>query len=113
MNYWWGMDSGVIDVELSEHLPEGLRTLAGILCRGLRNKTVDPFRRRVVAQDGTVKNDGSRSFTPDELLHMDWLCENIEGVIPRFDEILPFAQATVRELGVYRDQIPMEKEETP
>lgn len=113
VNYWWGMDSGVIDVELSEHLPEGLRTLAGILCRGLRNKTVDPFRRRVVAQDGTVKNDGSRSFTPDELLHMDWLCENIEGVIPRFDEILPFAQATVRELGVYRDQIPMEKEETP
>ena len=42
---------------------------------------------------------------------MDWLCENVEGVIPKFDEILPFAQPVVRELGVYRDQIPAEKEE--
>jgi hypothetical protein len=111
INYWWGMDSGVIDVELADHLPEGLRSLANILRKGLQNRTIDPFFRRIVAQDGTVKNDGSRTLHPDELLHMDWLCENVEGFIPRFDEILPFAQPVVRELGVYRDQIPAEKEE--
>ena len=111
INYWWGMDSGVIDVELADHLPEGLRSLANILRKGLQNRTIDPFFRRIVAQDGTVKNDGSRTLHPDELLHMDWLCENVEGSIPRFDEILPFAQPVVRELGVYRDQIPAEKEE--
>jgi hypothetical protein len=101
----------VIDVELADHLPEGLRSLANILRKGLQNRTIDPFFRRIVAQDGTVKNDGSRTLHPDELLHMDWLCENVEGFIPRFDEILPFAQPVVRELGVYRDQIPAEKEE--
>ena len=68
------------------------------------------FRRRLVAQDGTVINDGSRSLTPEELLHMDWLCENVEGSIPAFDTLLPYAQPTVRELGIYRDSIPMEKE---
>jgi hypothetical protein len=41
---------------------------------------------------------------------MDWLCENVIGSIPQFDEILPFAQDTVRELGIYRDSIPLEKE---
>ena len=41
---------------------------------------------------------------------MNWLCDNVEGSIPQFHEILPFAQDTVRELGVYRDQIPMEVE---
>ena len=43
---------------------------------------------------------------------MDWLCENVEGEIPTFDQIAPFARDTVRELGIYRDTIPMEKEGT-
>lgn len=110
VNYWWGMDSGVIDVELSKHLPDSLVQLADILRKGLQKRTIDPFRRRIVAQDGTVKNTGNQTFSPDELLHMDWLCENVDGVIPAFEDIEPFARETVRELGVYRDQIPMKKE---
>ena len=110
VNYWWGMDSGVIDVTLSDRLPEGVRALVELLRTGLQNGTVDPFRRRVIAQDGTVKNDGSRSFTADELLHMDWLCDNVDGYIPTFDRIAPYARNIVRALGIYRDQIPAEKE---
>jgi hypothetical protein len=41
---------------------------------------------------------------------MDWLCENVQGSIPEFHEILPISQAMVRELGIYRDQIPPEQE---
>lgn len=112
VNYWWGMDSGVIDVELSDNLPDGPRALAEMLRTGIQNGTIDPFCRRIVSQDGTVQNDGSRTFTPDELLRMDWLCENVEGTIPEFEELQPFARSMVRELGVYRDRIPMEKEGT-
>jgi len=110
VNYWWGMDSGVIDVELSEQIPVGLRTLANVLKQGLQDGTLDPFHRRIVAQDGTLINDGSRILQPEELLHMDWLCENVNGYIPGFDEIEPFAKPIVRQLGIYRDQIPAEKE---
>ena len=110
VNYWWGMDSGVIDVELAESLPEGLLQLADMLRKGLREGTLDPFRRKLIAQDGRVMNAGDRVLSPEELLHMDWLCENVEGAIPQFDEIAPFAKDMVRELGVYRDSIPMEKE---
>ena len=109
VNYWWGMDSGVIDVALPDNLPAGVHFMARMLRQGLRKGTVDPFARRIVAQDGTVKNTGE-GFTPEELLHMDWLCENVEGSIPPFEQVQPFAQAMVRELGVYRDQIPVEKE---
>ena len=111
INYWWGMDSGVIDVELSEHIPEGVRSLAQILRKGLISGRIDPFLRKLVSQDGTIKNDGTHAFSPNELLHMDWLCDNVVGSIPDFDQLLPFAQQTVRELGVYRDRIPAEKEE--
>ena len=112
INYWWGMDSGVIDVTLSKHLPEGLRQLAWILRKGLQSGTIDPFKRLLVDQSGRTVNDGSRSLTPEELLHMDWLCNNVEGSIPTFDQILPYSQTMVRELGIYRDQIPPEKEGT-
>ena len=113
LNYWLGMDSGVINVNLSDKLPEGVRRLAKVLQRGLIDGTLDPFFRRIVAQDGTVKNDGSFTFTPAQLLHMDWLCDNIIGSIPSFDEILPISQRMVRELGIYRDTIPAEKEGKP
>ena len=113
LNYWLGMDSGVIGVNLSDKLPEGVRQMAKLLQKGLQDSTIDPFLRRIVAQDGSVKNDGTRRFTPEQLLHMDWLCSNIIGSIPPFEEILPVSQNMVRELGLYRDKIPAEKEARP
>ena len=112
VNYWLGMDSGVIGLNMSDKLPEGVRTLAKHLEQCIAGHILDPFARKIVAQDGTVKNDGSVTFTPDELLHMDWLCDNIIGSIPSFDEILPMSQSLVRELGIYRDTIPAVKERT-
>ena len=113
LNYWLGMDSGVIGVNLSNKLPEGVRRLAKVLQKSMADSSVDPFFRRMVSQDGTVKNDGSSTFSPSQLLHMDWLCDNVIGTIPSFDEILPISQNMVRELGLYRDKIPLEKEGKP
>ena len=105
VNYWLGMDSGIIDIKLSDKLPAGVRSLAMLLHQSLCTGTLDPFARKIIAQDGTVKNDGTQVFSPKDLLHMDWLCENVIGEIPTFDQILPMSQNMVRELGIYRDQI--------
>ena len=40
---------------------------------------------------------------------MDWLCDNVEGRIPEFDELLPSSQTLVRELGLHRESIPQER----
>jgi hypothetical protein len=55
-------------------------------------------------------NDGRSNITPEELLRMDWLCDNVVGSIPEFTDVLPMAQPLVRELGLHRDDIPIEKE---
>ena len=112
VNYWLGMDSGLIDIALSDHLPDGVRVMAEVLRSGIRNRTLDPFYRKLVTQDGRVISDGFRRLSPDELLRMDWLCHNIIGSIPTFDELLPMSQSIVRELGVYKDKIPAIKEAT-
>ena len=111
INYWWGMNSGVIDVQLSDSIPDGVRSLAEILKKGITNGTIDPFKCRLVDQNGLVRSDGGRDLTPEEIMFMDWLCNNVEGTIPAFDQLLPSSQDMVRVLGVYRDKIPPETEE--
>ena len=111
VNYWLGMDSGVIDITLSDRLPVGVRMLAELLRTSMQARTLDPFRRKLVAQDGRIISDGSRRLSPDELLRMDWLCHNVTGSIPAFHELIPTSQSLVRELGIYKDQIPVVKEQ--
>jgi len=110
VNYWWGMKSGVIDVTLSERLPPSLLQLADILRQGLKTGTIDPFHRTVTAQDGTVKCTTEQGLSPDALLRMDWLCDNVIGSIPEYEDVLPFAQSTVQALGLHRDWIALQKE---
>ena len=105
VNYWWGMSSGVIDVELYEKLPSGMLQLGEILKKGLIDGTIDPFRCQITDQNGNLRNDGSRGFTPEELMNMDWLCDSLDGIIPAYDDLLPASQTLVRHLGVERDSL--------
>lgn len=100
VNLWWGMRSGVIDVALSPDLPEGIRVLAGMLKDGIVSGTLDPFGRKILDQQGNVRNDGTKVFSPTELMHMDWLCENVVGGFPTYDELLPIARPMVDILGI-------------
>ena len=106
INYWWGMKAGVIDVSLTDRLPEGLRCLAQLLRRELIEGRLDPFLRKLVAQNGKEHSDGTRTLTPDELLRMDWLCENVVGSIPTLEEVIPASKATVQLLGVFQEDLP-------
>ena len=110
VNYWWGMSSGVIDVQFSDTLPDGVRRLAELMKRSVQDGSLDPFHCKIVSQEGEIKNDGSQWLTPEEIMDMDWLCDCVDGSIPKFEELLPISQNMVRVLGVYRDTIPPEKE---
>ena len=108
MNYWWGMDSGVIDVALSELVPEGVKSLAAVFTEKLRNGSYDIVGQKLLAGDGSVISDGKTPLTMMEILKMDRLAETVEGHIPEYEEILPRSRALVRELGVHRETIPPE-----
>ena len=112
VNYWWGLNTGIIDVKLSDRLPDGLSRLAQLLRRGISDGNIEPFRCLLVDQEGTVRNKGESGLSPEEIMNMDWLCDCVDGTIPGFDEIRTESRALVRLLGVYRDQIPPEKEAT-
>ena len=110
-NDWWGLSTGVVSIEMDEGVPSGVRTLARILKNGIINEEIDPFLCPITDQSGRVISDGTRRFSPEELMRMDWLCDNIEGSIPAYDELLPRSRNLVRLLGLYRDTIPPQTEE--
>ena len=110
-NDWWGLSTGVVNLDIDEDLPAGVKILADILKSGIVKEEIDPFRCPIRDQKGNEISDGSRSFSLEELMRLDWLCDNIEGSIPAFDEVLPRSQELVRLLGLHRDTIPPKTEE--
>ena len=77
-----GWTAASLGVRLSEKLPEGVHQFAEILKKGLEDGVLDPFRRRITAQDGTVKSDGTRGFAPGGLLHMDYWRQHCGAASP-------------------------------
>ena len=110
VNYWWGIANGVIGIEYTQRIPEGTQALANLLIDGIRHGSVDPFLRKITSQDGTVRNDGTNIFTASELLHMDWLCDNVIGTLPAYEALSEKAKEITRLQGVHRDQIPPERQ---
>ena len=111
INDWWGISSGVVNVDVDPDLPDGMKILSSILKDGIVSERIDPFLCPIQDQQGLVISDGTRRFSPEELMHMDWLCSHVEGSIPAFEELLPRSQNLVRLLGLYRKSIPPLTEE--
>ena len=100
INYFWGMSSGVIDVELSESLPAGVRALGEILKDGIIRGQISPFKSKILDQQGILRCDGERELSAQEVMAMDWLCENVEGRLPELQELRPESVELAKLLGV-------------
>ena len=111
VNYWWGLSSGVVGLQLSDLLPPGIRSLAEMLENGISSDSIHPFCTRITDQSGILRNDGSSDFSSAAIMDMQWLCDNVEGRIPKFEELIPEAKDTVRLYGLHREEITPEKEE--
>lgn len=97
INYWWGLSAGVIDVICSDKIPSATRRLVDILKHGIIIGSVAPLGGKIIDQNG-IEHDGGASFSPEELMKMDWLADNIIGLIPEKwslkDESVPLVKVS-------------------
>ena len=100
LNYYWGMAAGVVDVQWSESLPEGVRKLAGFLKQGICREICDPFSLPIRDQSGKAIAAEGDALDLKQIMEMDWLVGNIVGAIPAYDELKSFSKATVDVMGV-------------
>ena len=113
VNYWWGMDSGVIDVQLSDLIPDGVRRLAESFIKSVKEGTFDPFAQTLTGQDGQPLCDPAHPLSSLEILGMNRLSDAVIGRIPAYEELLPMSRALVREFGAQIIPVPPETEEDP
>lgn len=100
LNYWWGMSAGIVDVICSHHLPIGTIRLIEMLRSTLCRDDFNPFSGVLYSQNGMVQNDPDKALSPEEIIEMDWLAENVEGRIPAPEELVESAKPVVDIQGI-------------
>ncbi len=100
INYWWGISAGVIDVICSQRLPEGTKQLTTLLKKAISSGQFNPFAGVIYSQEGVIQGDPNGILSPEEIITMDWLAENVIGQIPKQEELQEGSKPTITQQGV-------------
>lgn len=100
VNYWWGMSAGVIDVICSQNLPIGTARLVDLLKNTICQGEFNPFAGILYSQNGVIQGDREAALTPEKIITMDWLAENVVGSIPKMSDLAEHAKPVVMQQGI-------------
>lgn len=100
INYWWGMSAGVIELICSQNLPIGTKRLVELLNKTIHTGEFNPFSGILYSQEGMVQGDPDVSLSPEEIINMSWLAENVIGSIPKATELQEKAKPVVSQQGI-------------
>ncbi len=78
-----------------------LRSLASRFESG----SISPFRAHIADQNGVIRCEPDQEPSAEDIMKMDWLCDNVDGSIPEYDELIPQSKGLVQLLGLHRDAI--------
>ncbi len=100
LNYYFGLSAGAVGLRYGSDLPPGVIRLADILKDGMRRESLHPFRGPITAQSG-YRIAGQRDvLSPDQILNMDWLNENVVGMVPEYEQMNEIGRSTVSIAGI-------------
>lgn len=100
LNYYMGMSTDAIDIICSQRLPARTRRLVDLLHERIRSGAFLPFVGPIYDQDGTLLVQHDVVLTPQEIIHMDYLAQNVVGRIPKRCELSEVAQGLVSLQGI-------------
>ncbi|MBR5371064.1 MAG: BMP family ABC transporter substrate-binding protein [Oscillospiraceae bacterium] len=96
LNYYWGMSSGAIDVKYSDKLPVGTQRLVHLMKAQLSGGWFRPFKGMLYDQNGNVVCKKGQILSPEEIINISWLADNVFGRLPDVSELKeefrPFAE---------------------
>ena len=100
LSYFMGMSTDAIDLLCSKRVPTRVRRLVDLLHERIRSGAFLPFVGPITDQLGTVRVDADVALTPEDIIRMDYLAENVVGRIPDISELTDVAKALVSMQGV-------------
>jgi basic membrane protein A and related proteins len=83
INFWWGIDSGVLDLYYSkEHIPEETQKLVTLMKKMIADNAYHPFSGPVYDQQGALIIDDEDTASHEQVLSMNWFVENVDADSP-------------------------------
>ena len=64
----------------------------------------NPFSGILYSQTGVVQGEPDRILSPEEIMTMDWLAENVIGSIPKKEELKEEAKPVIEQQGVQKKE---------
>ena len=79
INFWWGLESGAIDVYTAENLiPEETMKLVKLMKKLIISEQFHPFTGPVYDQSGNKRIENDSILGPEAIMSMDWFVDNVE-----------------------------------
>ncbi len=103
INYWWGLKAGAVDVRMDQKVPAETARLVRFLRQSIADGSFRPFDGPIYDQAGQLRIAEGEILTPHQILMMDWLVENVDGEIPKREQLTPPAQELVKIQGVLKE----------
>ncbi|MDO5109443.1 MAG: BMP family ABC transporter substrate-binding protein [Erysipelotrichaceae bacterium] len=100
INYWWGMSAGVMDLTVSSRLPYSSIKMIQMMQESLIQGTLQPFAHELRAADHLIQKASAGRLRNEDIIRMDWLNENIIGVIPEYTRLSEGGKKLARVSGV-------------
>ena len=100
LNYWWGMSAGVIDVIYSSKLPTETKRIVNVFKDIISKGDFELFEGELYDQNGVQKNKEGNVLTPEQIITMNWLLENVIGEVPTTDIMEDDAENIIKEQGI-------------
>lgn len=94
------MPTGVVDVICSKKLPAGTVRLVNVLKHNYKTGQFHTFTDQMYAQGHILKEKKGEKLSPEEVIEMDWLAENIIGRIPKIEELQEQAKPVLTQQGI-------------
>ena len=89
----------MVDLRCSDKVPPATAKMGALLKNSIRAGICNPFKGPLYTQSGRVL-ENEQLLTPDEIIRMDYLMENVMGKIPQYEALSDVGKATVDLVGV-------------
>ena len=96
INYWWGLSSNVVDILISDNVPEGVKQLVQLYKKAIERRHTGPFDGYVKDQNGVLRSQDDGYVSTNDIVTMDWLLDNIIGEIPSAEKLTQAAQNLIK-----------------
>lgn len=90
LNYWQGLNNGIVDLLYSNrHINVPMKHLIETVKQSIMSNDFQIFNGPIYDQDHKLRVKSGESLSYEDIIHMDWLVDGIEGSIPDIKSLTP------------------------